>query len=161
LFCFCVRRSLRIAWAVHGANEAKPLARDGADEPLFLAVVADRASRGVDSAVQRRVGDDPSAPHQGNEIVPADHAIMVLQQVDQQVEHLWLHRHQLVAAAELATIGVQDVIIEIEFHVCFLKKQSSPSEEELKHNAKSCGRSSCIVSRPAAANPIAVTERIS
>jgi hypothetical protein len=53
------------------------------------------------------------------------------------------------------------VFVEIEFHVGILKKQSSPFEEELKHKAKSCERSSCIVSRPVVGDPIAVTEQIS
>ena len=63
------------------------------------------------------VRDDPSAPHQRNEIVSADDAIAVFQQVNQQVEHLRLHRHQLAATAQLATIGVEDVVIEVEFHL--------------------------------------------
>jgi hypothetical protein len=60
--------------------------------------------------------------------------------VDQQVEHLRLHRHQFAAAPQLAAIDVQDVIIEVEFHVryrSFLKKQSSPSHEEIKQQVKS------------------------
>ena len=117
LFCFCRRSGLCIAWPVHGADEANSLAGNGADEPLFLAVVADRVSGGVDAAVQRRVRDDSSSPHQRNEIVPADHAIAVFQQVNQQVEHLRLHRHQVGATAQLATIGVEDVVIEFEFHL--------------------------------------------
>src|SRR5207245_2103215 len=84
-------------------DEADPLARNSANEPLFLAVVADRASSGVDPAVQRRVRDDPSSPHQRNEIIPADDAVAVFQQVNQQVEYLRLHRHQIAATVQLTT----------------------------------------------------------
>ena len=93
------RRGLRVAWSVDGADEANPLAWNGADEPLFLAVVADRVPRGVDAAVERRVGDDPATPHQLNEIVPADDVIAVLQQMHQQVEDLRLHRNEFAVTA--------------------------------------------------------------
>jgi hypothetical protein len=88
----------------------------------------------------------------------------VFQQVNQQVEHLRLHCHQLAAAAQLATIGVQDVIIEVEFHVrycTFLKKQSSPSHEEVKRPAKSWRHSPCMLSKSGVENPLAVSESIS
>jgi hypothetical protein len=140
LFCFHRRCGLCVAWPVHGTDEANSLAWNGADEPLFLAVVADRVSGGVDPAIQRRVRDDTPTPHQRNEIIPADHAIAVFQQVDQQVENLRLHRHQFAAAVQFAAIDVQDVIIEVEFHVryrSFLKKQSSSSHEEIKRQVKS------------------------
>ena len=64
----------------------------------------------------------------------------------------------------LATIGVQDVIIEVEFHVryrTFLKKQSSPSHEENKRHAKSWRHSPCIMPKPGVAIPFAVAEAIS
>ena len=41
------RCGLCVAWPVHGADEANPLAWNDADEPLFLAVVADRISSSV------------------------------------------------------------------------------------------------------------------
>ena len=112
------RRGLGVAWSVDGADEANPLAWNGADEPLFLAVVADRVPRGVDAAVERRIGDGPAAPYQLDEIVPADDVVAVLQQVDQQVEDLRLCRNQFAITAQLAKIGIEDVVIEAEFHVC-------------------------------------------
>jgi hypothetical protein len=45
-----VRRFLAVRSCPHGANETKALARDRADQPLVLAAVADRLSRGVDAA---------------------------------------------------------------------------------------------------------------
>ena len=101
---FCQRRGqMRPSdMLVHGANEANALPRNGPDQLLFLAVVADRVPRGVDAAVERRVRHDPAAPYQGDEIVPADDTVAVLQQMNQQVEHLRLHRDQLTATAQLA-----------------------------------------------------------
>jgi hypothetical protein len=51
------------------------------------------------------------------------------------------------------------VIIEVEFHVryrTFLKKQSSPSHEEIKRQAKSWRHSSCILPKPGVAIPFPV-----
>lgn len=107
----------RLAGRVHGADEANPLARDGTDEALLLAVIADRASRGVDPAVECRVRDNPSTPHQRNQVVPGDDAIAIFQQMNQQVEHLRLHRDQMAVTAQLTTIGVEDVVVEVEFHL--------------------------------------------
>ena len=103
--------------SVYAADEANPLAWNGADEPLFLAVVADRVPRGVDAAVERRIRDGPATPHQLDEIVPADDLVAVPEQVHQQVEDLRLHRHQFAVTAQLTQIGIKDVIIEAEFHV--------------------------------------------
>ena len=64
---------------VHGSNETKAFSRNGADQPLFPATIADRAAGGVDAAVECRIGHDPAAPYHGNEIVPADDMIAVLQ----------------------------------------------------------------------------------
>jgi hypothetical protein len=77
---------------------------------------------------------------------------------------LRLHCHQVTATAQLATIGVQDVIIEVEFHVryrTFLKKQSSPSHEEIKRQAKSWRHSPCMLPKSGVAIPLPVAESVS
>jgi AsnC-type helix-turn-helix domain len=52
----------------HSADEAEALARDGAYQLLILAAVADRLSRGVDAAGQRRIRHDPPAPDCGSRV---------------------------------------------------------------------------------------------
>jgi hypothetical protein len=42
--------------------------------------------------------------------------IVVLQQMDQQVEHLRLHRHKCTRSAQLASIRIKDMTIEAKFH---------------------------------------------
>src|ERR1700712_4102301 len=109
---------------VHGADEAKAFARKGPDQLLLLAVVADGISSGVDAAVEGRVRHEPSAPHPGNKVVPADDLVAVLQEMDQQIEHLRLGRDQLAAAPQFATTGIEGVIIEAKYvrHRIFLRK---------------------------------------
>ena len=40
----------------------------------------------------------------------------MLQQVNQQVEYLRLHRNEFTVAPQLAKIGVQSVSVEVKFH---------------------------------------------
>jgi hypothetical protein len=71
---------------------------------LLLAVVADRLARRIDAA--GRVESDTIRPPQTEAMrSSADDAVAVLHQVDQQVEHLRLHRDGLGAAA-LAPVGI-------------------------------------------------------
>ena len=101
----------------HGADETQALAWDGADQALAFAAVADRVACRVDAAGQRRVRHDAAAPDRGDEVVLADHAVAVVQQVNQQVEYLRLNRDASGTAAQLAPVGVKRVIGEAELHV--------------------------------------------
>ena len=60
------------------ANEPESLAGDGADQALFLAVVADRLADRIDVTGQGRLGNDPSAPHRVQQIILADDVLTVL-----------------------------------------------------------------------------------
>ena len=110
-------RFSRVWLRVHVADEAQALARDGADQLLVLAAVADRLARGVDAAGQRRIRHDPAAPDRSNQIVLADDAVAVLHQVNQQIEHLRLDRNGLGAAAQFAPIDVKRMIGKEKLHV--------------------------------------------
>jgi hypothetical protein len=59
------------------ADEAKPLAGRGADEPLRLAAVADGASRRIDPAGQGRFRDHPAVPDGFDKLVLADDAAAI------------------------------------------------------------------------------------
>ena len=98
-------------------TKRKPLARDGADQLLALAAVADRLARGIDAAGQGRIRHDPAAPDRRDEIVLRDDAIAVLHKVDQQIEHLRLDGNGFGAAAQLAPVGVKHVIGKEKLHV--------------------------------------------
>jgi hypothetical protein len=115
-------RRLRGPWLVvcsrlDVADEAQALARDRADEGLRLAAVADGLTRRVDPASERRVRHDPPAPHRGDEVVLADDAVAVLDEVDEEVEHLRLDHDRLFAAAKLAAGGIEHVAGKSVNHV--------------------------------------------
>ena len=102
--------------AAYISDEAKTLARDGADHGLVLAAVADRRSRGVDAAGQRRFRDDAAVPDALDQIVLGDDAVAVLYQVDQQIEHLRLDGDRLTATGQFTQAGVEDVVGKLELH---------------------------------------------
>jgi hypothetical protein len=93
-------------------KRAKLFAGEGADQGLRLAAVADGAPRRGDPAVERRIGDDPAAPHRRQEIVLADDALAVLQQINENVEDLRLQGDVLAATPQLATGGVEHMVAE-------------------------------------------------
>jgi hypothetical protein len=77
---------------------------------LLLATVTNRFARRVDAAGQRRVRHNTAAPYCSDEILLADDAITILQQVDQQVEDLRFDGNRIGAPAEFAPIGIKCVI---------------------------------------------------
>src|SRR5262249_11657175 len=101
---------------VHGADEAQPLARDGADQLLVPAAVADRLARGVDAAGQRRIRHVAAAPDRGDEILLADDALAVRHEVDEQVEYLRLDGNRRRATAQLAPVDIKRMIGKEKLH---------------------------------------------
>ena len=95
------------------ADEADTFARQGADQPLLFAIVADRGACRIDPAAQGRFRHDAPAPDRGHQIVAADHALARTDQELQEIEDLRLDRNEPIAAAQLATAGVEDEVIEI------------------------------------------------
>jgi len=118
---FCRRRVGRlnvVELPGHPTDEAKALSRNCPDQFLVPAAVANGDSPGIDSAGKCRVRYGPALPHQGDEIILADDALAVLQQIDRQVEHLRLHGNRRPEVEQFAALGVERVIAEYELHVC-------------------------------------------
>jgi hypothetical protein len=88
------------------ANEADALARQRLDEPLILAVIANRGASGMDMGVQRGLGDDAALPDGPDEIVLADYPFAVRNQIEQEIEDLRLDRNRTVTAAQLAATWI-------------------------------------------------------
>ena len=99
------------------SDEAKALSRNGADDGLILAAVANRSARGVDAARQGRFGDDAAVPDSLDEIVLADDAVAIFDQVDQQVEHLRLDADILAGPGQLAQPRIQHMVGKMKLHM--------------------------------------------
>jgi hypothetical protein len=118
----CCRRLRRCGGSIlcrliYCADEANTLARDGPNQPLLIATVADRFAGGVDTAVKSRVRHNPAAPNRSDKIVLANHAITVLDEIQQQVEHLRLKRDELSAPPKLAAIRIEYLVFKAKLHV--------------------------------------------
>jgi len=104
-------RFIRLCRLVYRADEANTLARDGPDQPLLIATVAD------DTAVERRIRNDPAAPDRSDKIVLTNHAVAVLDEIQQQVEHLRLKRDELGAPPKLPAIRIEYLVFKAKLHV--------------------------------------------
>jgi hypothetical protein len=117
------------------ADEPETLAGDGVDEALLLAAVADGAAGGVNAAGEGGVGHDAAVPDAGDQVVLADHARAVADQEQQQVEDLRLDRRELARAAQLAPVGVEDVVFEEKQHVSAPQRRLPAQGGTLTHPA--------------------------
>src|SRR4029453_4221493 len=118
----CCRRLRRFGGFIlcrllYCADEANSLARDGPNQPLLIATVADRFAGGIDTAVKSRVRHDSAAPNRSDKIVLANHAITVLDEIQQQVEHLRLKRDELRSPPKLPAIRIEYLVFKAKLHL--------------------------------------------
>src|ERR1700744_2528652 len=100
-----------------GTYEANPLAWNSFDKPLVCTVVSDRRARGIDATCECGLRNDAPVPDRRNEVVPADNTIALLDQIGQQIEYLRFKVEQNLAAAKLAPLTVERIVIESKDHV--------------------------------------------
>jgi hypothetical protein len=65
---------------------------------------------------QRRIRDDPPAPHIVDQIILADDPVTFAHQIDKKVEHLGFERHRLGPIAQLAPLDIEHVVAKPENH---------------------------------------------
>ena len=88
----------------------------GADEDLFVAIIADRFPGRVDAARQRRLRDDAAAPDGVQNFILADDSIVVPDQKGEKIEDLGLDMHCLAAAAQLLPARIELMFGKKEVH---------------------------------------------
>jgi hypothetical protein len=66
----------------------------------------------------------------GDEIILADDEVTVMQQVNQQLEHLWFDGNGLEAAAQLACVGIKCMIGKEKSHVLAAEPGSEAALKE-------------------------------
>src|SRR5262252_8417466 len=99
------------------ADEAETLAGDRPDKALLLAGVADGLANRVDVTGDRRFRDDPAAPYRLQQVVLANDAVAVPDEMQQQVEDLRPDGHDFRAMCELPAFRVEHVAAKRELHV--------------------------------------------
>ena len=77
-----------------------------------LRVVSDRSPGRIDPTGERRFRYDPPAPDAVEHVVLADDAVAVSNEVFQKIEDLGLNGDDLIAAAQLAPVGIEGAVLE-------------------------------------------------
>lgn len=98
------------------ADKANALPRIGLDQDLVLAGVAYGFPCSGDARAERQFRNDASVPYRSDQVVPAHHAISVLQKIKQEIENLRFHSDRLGVARELALVTVENAAGENELH---------------------------------------------
>ena len=97
----------RISAPVRVGDEPVATSVHGADDALEAPVVAHRPPHVLDAGRQRRLRDEAGLPHLVEELLLGNHAITVLEEVDEHVVHLGFDADHIAVPAELVGVGVE------------------------------------------------------
>ena len=96
----------------HCSDETEAFARQCLDEALFLAGIADHTPGDIQTRRKRRIGHDTPVPNGVDEVVFADDALPVADQIIEQVEYLWRDGDDVRPAMQFAPVSVECVLLE-------------------------------------------------
>lgn len=106
-------RRCYIRHLAHFADEPDTLARQRTDQPLRLAIVADRRLCRVDAAEKCGVRDRAAAPDGVEQLVVANDAIADADKTFQKVEYLRPDGDMILRTAQLASVGVEHEVTDL------------------------------------------------
>jgi len=120
----------RPRWGVDGdvralldvGDEPVPASADRAHHLLRPPVVTDDASHRLDAAHQRRLAHEAVAPDVVEQLGLRHHPVAVLEQINEEVEHLGLDRDGFARAPDLEAVGVDLDVPEDELHTVSLPR---------------------------------------
>src|SRR5258708_17392027 len=96
----------------HWSDETKALAWQCFDKALLLAGIGDHAPSDIQTRRQRCIGHTAPIPNGVDEVVFADNALPVTDQVIEQVEYLRRDGNDVRPAMQLAPVSVECVLLE-------------------------------------------------
>jgi hypothetical protein len=103
---------LRLLLFVHCADKADSFAGKGLDEALLVAAVADCDPQCINARAEGRFRNDASVPDRCDQIVLADDAFAVADEVFQEVEDLGLDRDKAARAPQLTPVAIENKVLE-------------------------------------------------
>ena len=106
------RSIARLGILPHLGDEAIALARDGANEALPLAAVADGVTDRSYAAAQRRFSNDAPVPYRRGKIIVADDTMAVAYQIGQDIEHLRLGSDGLGSPTQVPATDVERITLK-------------------------------------------------
>ena len=86
--------------------------RNRPDQSLLLTSIADRLTGYRDPATQRGLRNDAAAPYTSNQVIFADHAVAVSDEVFEQIKHLRLNRDEVAPPPQLSSVCIQTIVFE-------------------------------------------------
>jgi hypothetical protein len=101
---------------LHLCNKADALAGHRAYDGLRRTAVANRSSSRIKTGGNRRIGDDPTTPNRGNQVIPTDDPAAVSQEVDEEVEDLRFDRNLLATPTQFVALNIQKMFAKFEPH---------------------------------------------
>jgi len=105
-------------------------------------------ARREDAAGQRRLRDDAALPHRRQQVIPADHALAMANQVLEQIEDLRFDDNRRVAAPQFAARRIEAVAFE---QIQQGRRAGRAwSRAEIKANSMTCRRASAMLTAPIA-----------
>ena len=96
----------------HLSDETEALARKRLDKALLLTGIADGSADSVQAGRKRSIGHNATIPNCVDELVLADDALPVSDQVFEQIEHLWCNGNDLCPAMKFAPVDVKCEFLE-------------------------------------------------
>ncbi len=96
----------------HLANEAEALARQRLDQPLRFARVADCTAGDFQASRQCGIRNNAAIPYGCNDVVFADDALAVADQVGEQIQHLRCNRDGFRASVQFPPVSIQHAVVE-------------------------------------------------
>jgi len=96
----------------HRPHETISVALDGANEPLIFAVVPNGTADSGYSTAESRLGNDATPPDAGEQVVVADDAMAIANEMKKDVEDLRFDADGDDAAPKLPSLFVKEVLVE-------------------------------------------------
>src|SRR5215207_9177615 len=110
----------------HGSDKTEAFARQCFNQALFLTGIADGSPCGIQARCKCSIGHDAAVPNGVDEVVLANDALSVVDQVSEQVEYLWRDRDYIHPAVQFAPFRVECVLLEEIAQVAIPARGSAP-----------------------------------
>ena len=105
---------------VHISDETEAPLVVRSNKDLIVPIVADSTARRADARAERRLRDDAVVPYGTYQFIFADNSVSIPDEVNEQIENLWLDRHDL-------TLPPQFMPRDIDFKIGEAKIQNVPA----------------------------------
>jgi hypothetical protein len=98
------------------AHKAKPLAREGPDEPLLPPAITQENSQDIDARRYGSIAYGSAIPHRLHKLLLRHHLVSLLDQMSEQLEYQGWRRQDGAVATQLKSSRIKHEILEAIAH---------------------------------------------